>query len=169
MFGNLNNMPTGDFLFGSWKKDSPLLGHFSIDGSSEKVDDYIAVGSGLPYAEVLLKDLYREDLSLEDSKYLVYSVIRDTEDVDNFVGGQIHLKIIKPNGDIEEIKEGEIIALNSSYITRKDISKRMERNWSKIETKIMEILENEEKILPEPTSLLTKSPTEEYKKEEVFG
>ena len=144
MFGNLNNMPSGDFVFGSCKKGTPLLCHFGIDGSSEKVYDYIAVGSGMPYAEVLLKDAYRPNLSLEDSKYLVYSVIRDTEDVDNYVGGEIHIKMIDNNGEIKTIKEGEIAALKTSYTTRKDIRRRLDQNWSKVEPALMKALNEEE-------------------------
>src|SRR3989338_2034140 len=49
MFSHLNNMPNGDFLFGSWKNNTPLLCHFGIDGANEKVSDYIALGSGMPY------------------------------------------------------------------------------------------------------------------------
>ncbi|GEM_PF-5908068 len=155
LYGDFETMPTGNFIFGSWKNSVPLLCHFENDGSSEEVHDYIAIGSGTPYAEVLLKDAYRYRMSLEDSKYLVYSVIRDTEDVDNFVGGEIHIKIIKINGEVQTITEGEISALKTSYATRKDIKKRLDQNWSKIEPAIMKILNEEEiKSVSKDSSLL---------------
>jgi len=170
MFGNYKNMPTGDFVFSSCKNKIPLLCHFAMDGSSEKVYDYIAVGSGMPYAEVLLKDSYREKLSLDDSKYLVYSVIRDTEDVDNFVGGEIHIKIIKLDGCIETITNGEISALATSYSLRKDIKKRLDKNWERIEPKIMGLLDEEEtRKESETTDLLTTKTLEKNKKNEVFN
>lgn len=93
LLGSPKNMPSGDFVFASCKNHMPLLCHFGIDGSHEKVPDYIAVGTGMPYAEVLLKDSYRFDMSLDDVKYLVYAVIKDTEDVDNYVGGGSTLKL----------------------------------------------------------------------------
>ena len=166
MFGHLNNMPSGDFLFASWKNGIPLLCNFNVDGSSTRVKDYIALGSGMPYAEVLLKDSYRENLNLEDCKRLVYSVIKNTEDVDNYVGGNIHIKLVHSDGSIETIKDGEILALDASYSTIKDIRKKLDKNWQKIEQKIMKMLDEEEanKVI-ETTSLLSNFGIEKDKKE----
>ncbi len=170
VFGHYKNMPTGEFVFGSCKSNPPMLCHFVMDGSSERVYDYVAVGSGMPYAEVLLKDSYRDNLSLEDSKYLVYSVIRDTEDVDNFVGGDIHIKVIKLDGSIKTISEGEISALESSYSVRKDIKKRLDKSWNKIEPKILSILGQEEAEMESKTADLSTSKTlEKDKGEDVFN
>lgn len=166
MYGNLNNMPSGDFIFGSWKDQTPLLCHFNIDGSSEKVDDYIALGSGMPYAEVLLKDSYHSKMSLEDSKRLVYDVIRDTEDVDNFVGGNINIKVINLGGDIIPITGGEIEALANTYELKKDIEKKLNQNWQKFFPKIVNMLE-EDKIKTTETDIL-KTPIESNLKPKII-
>ncbi len=169
MFGNLNNMPSGDFLFGSWKGGVQLLCHFGLDGSSEKVDDYIALGSGLPYAEVLLKDLYRPNMLLDDLKNLVYSVIRNTEDIDNYVGGNIHIKIINPDGRIETIEKGEILALAKNYEIKKEIEKELNLNWQEMVPKILALLDKKDRIeINDEINIPIKDEIESNKKASVL-
>ncbi|MCK4576194.1 hypothetical protein KAU34_07285 [candidate division WOR-3 bacterium] len=104
-----------------------LIGHRNgeptitvIDSNAKdiEIDDKVAIGIGEPFAEVILKQHYTEDLDLDKALFLVYRAIALTESTGvQGVGSPIQLWTITGHGSkikIQPVDDGIIKALDSS-------------------------------------------------------
>ncbi len=76
-------------LFGMVDVDGrPFIGHVTPSGLTEtRNTGYYTTGVGAPYAELVLQDSYSDNISIEDAKLLVASLIEKIGRVDNDVEG----------------------------------------------------------------------------------
>jgi 20S proteasome alpha/beta subunit len=87
------------------EKNEDFLWNIYPIGLIEPIGDYSTLGSGAAYAELLLKDLYSYNLSLEQaSKIAIYNV-KEVKSIDPSVGGDINVAIINKEKNSIEILE----------------------------------------------------------------
>jgi 20S proteasome alpha/beta subunit len=82
------------------------------DGVAAEEGRYLCEGSGIPYAEYILQQRYRPNLSEQECKELAAYTVIQTSRIDPSVGGPVNLAVIKKNGfkhlsrdEIDEIVE----------------------------------------------------------------
>lgn len=85
------------------------------DGNFDYEFQYTAIGSGSLIAEILLRDAYSYDLTIERGRELVAYVIHRVSEVDSNVEG-FHINSINLNGEIESIDNNFLIALQMAKI-----------------------------------------------------
>jgi len=64
------------------------------DGTIEPVTDYGAAGSGAAYAELLLKSLYYEDITVEEAIKVAIYVVGEVKAIDPHCGGDTQVAIL---------------------------------------------------------------------------
>ncbi len=81
-------------------------------GFSQEESHYLCQGSGMPYAEYILRQQYRPDLTEQDCKELTAYAVLQTSRIDPSVGGPLNMALIDKKGfrdvpkeEIEEIVE----------------------------------------------------------------
>lgn len=68
---------------------------YGQDGTVEPIDDYGASGSGAAYAELLLKRLYSEDMTVEEGIKVGIYVTEEVKAIDPHCGGDIQIAVQK--------------------------------------------------------------------------
>ena len=71
---------------------SLFLAH--AQGLVEEVDDYATIGSGAPYAELLLKTLYSDGLTLDDGINIAAYVVEEVKEIDPNCGGPVQVGVV---------------------------------------------------------------------------
>ena len=87
------------------------LFHVHHEGIAEPVDDYVTIGSGAAYAELLLKNYYRTDITINEAVGTAIYVIGRIEETDPSCGGPIQISVLesgKPGG-YKELDPGELV------------------------------------------------------------
>lgn len=134
--------PSGQLIIASYDCDcGQKLNAFLIegDGDIEKIATYQPIGSGMLYAELILKDYYRPEMTVEDGKRLAYWTVADTMEVDNNVGPPIVISVITEKG-ASYISDNEIEALEEAYQIKKSTLKEVFGRWNELGSKILKIL-----------------------------
>jgi len=72
-----------------------LLNIIHPTGLVEPVSDYATVGSGAAYAELLLKNLYSSELSVDIAVPIAIYVIEEVKSIDPSVGGDTQIAYVK--------------------------------------------------------------------------
>ncbi len=86
-----------------------LLLRILPNGRSELSENYITIGSGSAYAELLMKLVgYSKEEEWKKVALKIYKVIEAAESVDPNVGGPIHIAVLKENNEIKILSEDEI-------------------------------------------------------------
>jgi len=141
-----NYAPSASMLMASYtcKDDIGNPEVFLVDGDAdiERITTYQPIGSGITYAELILKDYYRTDMTVEEGKRLAYWTISDTEEVDRFVGSPILISVITENG-IKDVEDAELEAMEEAYQIKKNTMKDIFRRWSNLSPKIIELLKED--------------------------
>ncbi|MGA2682025.1 MAG: hypothetical protein ABSF44_09530 [Candidatus Bathyarchaeia archaeon] len=82
------------------------------DGVADEEESYLCDGSGTPYAEYILRQRYKPDLTEQECKELACYVVLQTSLIDPNVGGPVNLCVLKEIGlkhltrpEIDEIVE----------------------------------------------------------------
>jgi len=78
------------------------------DGEYDYVDDFVTVGSGAVFGEVLLRRLYRPQLSREAAVRLVAYIIGEVERVDNNTGEGMDLAVLSHESGVESVDADSI-------------------------------------------------------------
>ena len=117
----------------------PFICHVHPDGYCEQEPQYCAIGSSLYYAELILRDRYQPDLSVEDGKLVALWTIKEASEVDTFVGGGVQIKVVLPDR-VVDVPAEEIRALEDDYAFRKSVAKDLFLNWNRVSAPILKIL-----------------------------
>lgn len=134
--------PSGQLMIASYDCDSAQkLNVFLIDGDGdiEKITTYQPIGSGMLYAELILKDYYKPEMTIEEGKRLAYWTIADTKEVDRYVGPPIIIAVVTEDG-AKYISDEEIQAMEEAYEIKKSTLKEIFGRWSELGPKILKIL-----------------------------
>jgi proteasome beta subunit len=82
------------------------------DGVAAEEKEYLCEGSGTPYAEYILQQRYRPNLTEQECKELAAYAVLQTAKIDPSVGGPVNLAVIRKNGlkqfsrvEVDEIVE----------------------------------------------------------------
>jgi len=67
------------------------------DGTIEPISDYGAAGSGSAYAELLLKSLYDENISVDEAIKVAVYVIGEVKAIDPHCGGETQVAVLCAN------------------------------------------------------------------------
>jgi 20S proteasome alpha/beta subunit len=80
------------------------------DGVAEPINDYVTIGSGAAYAELLLKNYYRTGITLNEAIGVAIYVISRVEETDPSCGGPIQIGILQGEkfGGYKELEPEEI-------------------------------------------------------------
>lgn len=79
-----NETPSAEIILAGFSGDKPRIYHISIDAIDTRFDDYHAVGFGVPFAQVVLKNYPINQLTIEQGKVLAYKVIKDAMETGAF-------------------------------------------------------------------------------------
>ncbi len=142
------NVPTGEVVLVS-ARGEPCICHIHPDGYFEEEARYCAVGSSMLYAELLLRDYYREDLTADEGKIVAFWTIKNSSEVDTFVGGPIQIKAVYPDR-IKDVPQEEIQALLDDYSLRKEILRDLFQHWPSVQTQILKLLDEAKKAGEKP-------------------
>ena len=104
------------------------------DGVADEEDNYLCDGSGTPYAEYILQQRYKRDLTERESRELACYVVLQTSKIDPNVGGPVNLCIIKQKS-LEQVNRQEIDEIVEN-MTETPIEQQ-----TKIQTLVGEIVE----------------------------
>ena len=92
----------------SWNK----IVDIEMTGFSQEESNYLCQGSGMPYAEYILRQRYKPDLTEQECKELTAYAVIQTSRIDPSVGGPLNMAVIDKKGfrdvpkeEIEEIVE----------------------------------------------------------------
>jgi proteasome beta subunit len=86
----------------------PRLFSFDASGALQEEDEYFSTGSGSPIALGVLEDKYKQGVSVEEAKKLIYKAIRSAIKRDIASGGSgIDIVVIDKNG-YHEVSEKEM-------------------------------------------------------------
>jgi hypothetical protein len=77
------------------------------DAVADEEESYLCDGSGTPYAEYILHQHYKPNLTEQECKELACYVVVQTSKIDPNVGGPVNLCVIKENG-LEHISRQKI-------------------------------------------------------------
>jgi 20S proteasome alpha/beta subunit len=92
----------------------PVIGNILPSGLVEiKYDGYFTTGIAAPYAEIVLKDSYSKDITIEDAKLIVGGLIEKIGKVDNDVEGMDVFYISEIDESIGELIWEERNAISS--------------------------------------------------------
>lgn len=92
-------------------KDNACLFIIHHEGIVEKVNDYATAGSGAAYAELLLKNYYTHNISVEEAIPIIVHSIKEVIDIDPNCGGETRVTLIKPK---EAIRSLDIKMINEA-------------------------------------------------------
>lgn len=94
--------------------DKVIIGHITPSGLTEtKNQGYFTTGIAAPYAEIVLKDTYLPEITIEEARLIVGGLINRIAQVDNDVEGMDVFYIFKgKDRDIEELNWAERHALD---------------------------------------------------------
>lgn len=138
----LQAAPSGQLMIASYDCDNvQKLNAFLVDGDGdiEKITTYQPIGSGMLYAELILKDYYKPEMTVEEGKRLAYWTVADTKEVDRYVGPPIVIAIVTEKG-AKYISDDEIQAMEEAYEIKKSTLKEIFGRWSELGPKILKIL-----------------------------
>lgn len=90
-------------LVGGYDRAGANLYYLDLYGSLSR-EKYMATGSGSPIAFGVLEQGYREDMSLEEAKDLVYRAVSTAMLRDGFSGEGVDLVVIGPDTYLEETR-----------------------------------------------------------------
>gem|GEM_PF-1515223 len=91
-----------------------LLCLLFYDGFVEPKEDYATVGTGSPYAELLLKSLYRKDITVEEASMLAPYIMSEVLEIDKHSGGSIVVVVLGKKEGAKYLTEDQI----NKYITQ---------------------------------------------------
>jgi len=99
-----------------------------IAGLVEPVGSYGTVGSGAAYAELMLKNLYYDDINIEDGIKIAAYIIGEVISIDTHCGGEINIAILDKD-NTRLIDRKEIVRLHD------DIQTEILKMWEDVRQK----------------------------------
>jgi 20S proteasome alpha/beta subunit len=107
--------------------NKPVIGHILPSGFVEiKYEGYFTTGIAAPYAEIVLKDSYSKDISLEDAKLIAGGLIEKIGKVDNDVEGMDVFCISVIDEQINELTWSERHAVSEENSFSFDFKRSLE-------------------------------------------
>lgn len=146
----VTDIPQGVVLLCSYDS-KPYVYQIFPDGQCARSPRYCTIGSSFLYAELILKDFYRTDMTCQEAAFLAYYTLRQASEVDPYVGGPIHIHKIM-DGSVARMPDEELEALEDDFQIRQAVLKILFSNWRKLSPKIYEALGELEPSEDEPTS-----------------
>ncbi len=96
-------------------RDAPVIGHIVPTGLTEMGHEgYFTAGIAAPYAELVLKDSYSPQISIEDAKFIVGGLIEKIGKVDNDVEGMDVFSISVSDKKIKALTQAERQAIGQT-------------------------------------------------------
>jgi len=121
-------------LFGMIDAHKPVIGHITSSGLVElKYEGYFTEGIAAPYAEIVLKDSYSKDMSVDDAKLIVGGLIEKIGKVDNDVEGMDVFYMASTDERIDGLTWEERQAVISEDSFSFDFKRNLENVKSNIE------------------------------------
>ena len=114
----------------SGKQDTACLFIIHPEGVVETISDYATAGSGAAYAELLLKNYYKAELSIGETVPLVIHAINEVIDIDPNCGGAIRIATVNSETGIKMLTTKDI----------EDIQKSTEPLIGLVENKIVPLI-----------------------------
>lgn len=114
------------------------------DGTIEPVSDYGAAGSGAAYAELLLKGLYYENITVEEAIKVAIYIIGEVKAIDPHCGGDTQVAILTADSQ----KNTQLRRLTQSDIepVEKDVKPKLDLVRTKLVRRILRGEVDENKI-----------------------
>lgn len=140
-------------LFGTIDIDGkPTIGHITPSGVTEiRNQGYFTTGIAAPYAELVLKDSYALEMSVEDARVIIGGLIEKIGKVDNDVEGMDVFYISVADRKVKELAEWERMGIAGNPLSFNfkeeldDVKKAISR-WREI---LKTLREKETKKKPE--------------------
>jgi hypothetical protein len=142
---NISDVPTGTVVLCSYD-DEPQVYQIQPEGFSVRHPRYCSIGSSTMYAELILKDYYRTDMTCEEATFLAYYTLRQASEVDTYVGGPNHIHVVSKEG-IKRIPDEEMEALGDAFEIRQAVLKELFARWPELANKVYGLLGGD--LLPE--------------------
>ena len=95
------------------------------DGLVEPIDDYGTVGSGAAYAELLLKNIYREGIKTDEASKLSAYVVGEVKSIDPGCGGSTNVAILTKDS-VELLPQDEVERLYE------EMKNQLKPTWNKL-------------------------------------
>jgi len=76
-------------------------------GLVEPIDDYATAGSGAAYAELILKNYYRNDINVNEAIPIAIYAVNEVKQIDPSCGGETRVVIVT-EGKLKELSEEQI-------------------------------------------------------------
>lgn len=127
--GKSEGAPLADTLICVWQDGSCKIWHIAPDCADEFLEElgYGCSGIGDTFAHTLLKTYYFGGLDVEGGQLVAYRVIKEAIEVGAFgLGGPVDVWVMsKSNGEIKQLTEEEIMALDDSHLTWKNMEREV--------------------------------------------
>lgn len=93
--------------------DALCLYIIHANGIVEPVDDYATSGSGAAYAELLLKNLYSDNMNVQDAMKIATYVVNEVKEIDPNCGGPTKIGILTQQ-DYNELSGVEVLQMTQN-------------------------------------------------------
>lgn len=120
----------------------PTIGHITPSGVTElKTQGYFTTGIAAPYAEIVLKDSYSRQITIEDARLIVGGLIEMIGTVDNDVEGMDTFSLSTKDRQVKELSSAErqgikLKPLSFDFKEELDDVKREIKDWQEWEARI---------------------------------
>ncbi len=118
--------PSATLILAGYQNNRPIIYEISPDGIDVEIEDYCAIGIGVPFSQVILKDFNVCSLSIEEGKLLVYKVISDAIETGAYgMGFPIKIWTITNKGHLnsDQIEEKELKAIEDTVKAIRELTK----------------------------------------------
>lgn len=106
----------GSLLFAATDGTEAFCYRYKTAGAPNIVRRFAVGGSAKPYARMMLKNRYKEDLSKQEAIEAAYFCVKRCKDLDPNVGGPVDLIVVKVDG-VEEVPDALKQDLDDYYDT----------------------------------------------------
>lgn len=86
-------------------------------GMVEPMADYVAIGSGAAYAELLFRSLFYSNMGVEQAIAIAAYIIDEVKAIDPHCGGNTQISTITTQGETDEERRPVLTSLSSDTIT----------------------------------------------------
>jgi 20S proteasome alpha/beta subunit len=120
----------------------PTIGHVTPSGVTElKTQGYFTTGIAAPYAEIVLKDSYSRQITIEDAKLIVGGLIEKIGTVDNDVEGMDTFSLSAKDKQVKELSWAERQGIKTQPLSfdfkeELDDLRREIRHWQEFEARM---------------------------------
>lgn len=129
-------------------KNKPCVSIIHSKGLVENIVDYATAGSGAAYAELILKELYSEKITIKEGIAAAIYTIDAVKEIDPNCGGVTNVSIVNPNKGVQELSTEEVTNLFNKVkpildLVRKEITPKILKGELD-ERKLKSVLEKHE-------------------------